>query len=127
MAERIFKEFLPGHNISSAGVRTVDGLFASENAVSVMEEKGHDLSNHRSRQITEEMAKGSDLILCMTKGHKEYILPVNENTFTIGEYAETFEEIADPFAGSIEEYRRCRDQLYHLLEIVAEKIKNENR
>lgn len=127
MAERILKEFLPDYDISSAGVRTVDGLEASDNAVSVMKEKGHDLSNHRSRQITEEMAQNSHLILCMTKGHKEYIMPVNGNTFTIGEYSGTFEEIADPFGGSIEDYRRCRDQLYRLLEIVAEKIKNDNK
>lgn len=127
MAERILQEFLPDHNISSAGVMTVDGLKASGNAVLAMKEKGHDLTDHRSRKVTQEMLDDVDLVLTMTSTHKEYLLPLNENTFTLGEYSETNEEVSDPYGRSLDEYRECRDQLYRLLKVVAGKINNENK
>lgn len=126
MAEGIMKKILPEHNISSAGIHTVDGLSASKEAIKVSEEIDVDISSHKSRQITREMAENSDLILCMTNSHKLMIGGVKSKVFTLGEFAEVFDEIGDPFGGSIDEYRACRDSIQQLLYKISERIQNEN-
>ncbi|OQB13841.1 MAG: Low molecular weight protein-tyrosine-phosphatase ptp [Firmicutes bacterium ADurb.Bin193] len=125
MAEGILKRLLPDCDISSAGIATQDGLSASENALLAMSEIGIDISAHKSRRISGDDAQNSDLILCMTRGHKMFFNNVKGNTFTLGEFAGVDEEVSDPYGAELDEYRACRDQLQRLLEIIAEKIKTQ--
>lgn len=126
MAEGILKKLLPNHNISSAGVCTVNGLPASDNAIKATAEVNVDILSHKSRQITKEMAENSDLILCMTNNHKKMLAGVKCNTFTLGEFAGDKEEIPDPYGGNLDKYRACRDKLEKLIKIIAEKINDKN-
>ncbi len=52
--------------VSSAGF-WVEGEPASREAVTVMAERGHDLSTHRSRVVTAELARSHDLVLALER------------------------------------------------------------
>ena len=78
MAEGILKFLLKENNIeninvSSAGLSAFEGQRANEKAIDVLINKGIDIKTHRSRQLTEEIIKTSDLILTMTDSHKKLI------------------------------------------------------
>lgn len=80
MAEDIFKRKLEENGlrekvrVDSAGVCTIDGQKASENAVKVIEEHGGDISAHKSKQLTLEMIEKADYIFTMTFSHKKNII-----------------------------------------------------
>jgi protein-tyrosine phosphatase len=63
-------EFLVG----SAGIAALDGCLASPQTLRVMREQEIDISSHRSRKITAEMAHAADKIFVMEVMHKEIIL-----------------------------------------------------
>ena len=73
MAEGLFRahngEEKTGLTAASAGLYTENGLPASANAVAAAGERGADLSAHRSRQLTAEMAENAKYLVCMTGAH----------------------------------------------------------
>ncbi len=114
MAEGIFN--ISGKNAVSASA----GLFASGgvaslNAIHAVAELGVDIKNHSSRQLTHEMLENSDIILTMTGSHKLSI-PDKYDVKTITEFVGDMGEIADPYGGDIEVYRKCALQLKGLIE-----------
>jgi protein-tyrosine phosphatase len=54
--------------VTSAGLLD-DGRPASEQAVRVMADRGHDLSTHASRRMTAELLDRADLIIAMERRH----------------------------------------------------------
>ena len=118
MAEALIKRRLKdsGHSatVSSAGL-FADGSAISENSRIVMDEIGVDISSHRSCQLTKEMVEYADLILTMTIGHKMAVLsafPYSEGkVFTLAEYSGENGDVADPYGGSVDMYRCCRDDI----------------
>lgn len=132
MAEGLLKDVLAAygldeHYVTSAGISTVDGLPASQNAVSAAGELGSDISLHTSKQITKSAVISADLILCMTEGQKDYLLnhieEGNGKTYTLAEFVEESDmEISDPFGGDMEEYRECIADINMLVEKLAEKL-----
>ena len=75
MAEGLFRahngEEKTGLTAASAGLYTENGLPASANAVAAAGERGADISAHRSRQLTAEMAENAKYLVCMTGSHYE--------------------------------------------------------
>ncbi len=74
MAAAYFKKLLEHHKLNdveprSAGVMTVTGLRASQEAVQIMQNEGVDLTRHRSSPLSAEMIRKADLILGMTPLH----------------------------------------------------------
>ncbi|HHW03913.1 MAG TPA: low molecular weight protein arginine phosphatase [Thermoanaerobacterales bacterium] len=131
MAEALFKKILQEQGrerdimVESCGIAAVEGMPASSNAVKVMKEEGIDISSHRARQLSEEILK-ADLILTMTKNHKDYILNRFPNTkgrvFVLEEFAsdrmgDEDVDISDPYGGDEETYRRVAME-------IKEKLKN---
>jgi protein-tyrosine phosphatase len=55
----------PGLTVSSAGLAALEGHPADPLAVTLMAERGLDLSAHRARQLTPELVGAADLILVM--------------------------------------------------------------
>ena len=107
----------------SAGLFAQSGQSASKNAVLAMQERGIDISNHKSQPITDELVLGSDLILTMTEGHKALIAGLApEKTFTICEYAGYEGDISDPYGGDLNDYRECAEEIYDCLTDIAERI-----
>lgn len=110
--------------IESAGIFANVGGKASENAVKALDEMGIDLTFHETKPITEELIQKSDIILTMTRAHKELLKSLaKDKVFTLKEYASGEDtDIMDPYGGDIEEYKETARQIYDALVDVAEKI-----
>lgn len=131
MAEGILKAMIKEKNldikVSSAGVAAFDGSSVSNNSVLALSKLGIDISKHKSRLIYDKLIDEFDLILTMSKSHKEILTnkyPYSKGkVFILNEYAfDKKEDIADPFGGSIKDYERARDQIYKAIEQIVEKI-----
>lgn len=128
MAEGMFKNLLAekgesGVICSSAGLMTVDGRQASENAISVAGEYGADISSHRSRMLTRSITRSADFIVCMTREHYETLnrmLP-DEKLFILGG------GIEDPYGRDLDFYRECGKKINDALPELYERIKDMNR
>ena len=102
MAEALLKDALSEHQditVESAGLGALVDHPASEHAVSLMEERGLDISQHRARQITPDMVHEADLVLVMEAGHKRAI-DMNEpaaraKIYRLGEWQGR--DIKDPY------------------------------
>ncbi|USG65426.1 low molecular weight protein arginine phosphatase [Brevibacillus ruminantium] len=125
MAEALFRARVKAAGseweVRSAGVAAYDGQPASPQAVEVMEEYGitHD---HQASRVNSELINWADVILTMTGSHKSlvvnYFPDAQSKVYTLMEFVgvEGLGDIADPFGGSVEEYRRCAQELDHLLD-----------
>lgn len=118
--------------IDSAGIFANEGQKASENAIKALAEMDIDLSEHRTKGISEELINSADLILVMTQGHKMLLKETApEKVFTLLEYAGGSGDISDPYGGDLDEYRETAQEIYDALVDVAEKLpvseKNDNK
>lgn len=105
---------------SSAGVYAVKGQSASLNALKAMDEMGIDLSCHISTPVSEDIIEKTDLVLTLTKGHKNTLLSLFPNSrdkvFTLLEYIGENGDIEDPFGGDTDIYRICANQIKKAIE-----------
>jgi protein-tyrosine phosphatase len=76
MAEYLLKDLVKTEKcqdlikVESAGVSALDGYPAAEYTIEVCKNYGIDPSPHRARSINPDLARESDLILCMAKTHQ---------------------------------------------------------
>lgn len=111
----------------SAGIFAQNGAPASAEAIEAAARIGVDISEHRAQTITPELIKDSDLILTMTESHKMMLaISIDDAVvYTLGEYAGSGEDVADPFGGDQEDYDECCAQLYDLMLDAAERVYDE--
>ena len=115
MAEAFFRSQLlqvkPEIQISSAGIQAVINRPAVFEVHNLMQKQGIDISNHRARQLTEEIVLDSNLILVMEKFHKKEIeiaFPFSYGkVFLLGKWSGF--EIPDPYEQSFEAFEECFD------------------
>lgn len=108
---------------SSAGIFAKAGDKASKHAIEAMKEYDLNISSHSATPLTESIIDDYDLILTMTDGHKAMISThAPDKIFTICEYAGFNGEIADPYGGSLNEYKQTAEDIYDCLTDIAEKI-----
>lgn len=132
MAEAILSDTLDrmeirNISVSSAGLYVLEGDRASRDAIKVLSREGIDLSTHRARQINKDMLKSSDLILTMTKGHKDMVLMqypnISGKVYTLKEYAYGIEDdIVDPFGRGLSAYEEALADIKNALEVAIDKI-----
>jgi len=114
--------------VLSAGTGAFEGLPASAHARSVLGEIGVDLSSHRSRLLTAKMIEEADLIVAMTKGHRDEILEsvprAQGKVIVLGELdpARADSDMADPMGGDEEDYRRARRELERLVDLLIDYV-----
>ena len=100
--------------VISAGTSIVPDSTASECAVHVMERKGLTFKEHAAKQLTRELIQEADLILTMTRRHKQYILSLvpeaQKKAFTLKEYVQTLDAHID-----------LEDELYELAAALEKK------
>lgn len=112
--------------VLSAGLYAMGDSFASAGAQAAMAKRGLDLTAHRSRQLLPEFVQAADLILTMTESHKRTIaqmLPeAAGKTYTLAEYANSSEDVHDPFGGSPEIYEECAGAIEQLIDKAWQKI-----
>lgn len=104
-------------NIRSAGMAAVEGEPASPNAVQACREIGIDLSAHRSRQFRRDDLSWADLFLVMSPSHAAVLTQAGIPTEKI-----RILDMPDPYGGSLEVYRACRDALTSCLERLAGEL-----
>lgn len=97
--------------VGSAGVAAAEGQGASEGSLTVAREEGLDLSGHRSRLLTREMALEADLVLGMSASHVARVVTLAEDASValLGDFAQDAPlggpSVPDPFGGPLEIYR----------------------
>jgi len=119
-----------GVTVASAGTGAWLGAPASEGSYLVALEDGVDLSAHRAQPLTPELAANADLILTMSRSHRQRLsdLGYGDRTFLLGEYAGrsgTAAEVDDPYGGSLSDYRDTYIQLKTLLGSVVQRLERE--
>ena len=122
MAEALMRAELKRRGISaavaSAGL-AAGGEPAADNAVTAMAEWGLDITRHRSRPLTAEMAKAADVLAVMTEEHRRLLLAAGLSPDKIRVLGGG---IPDPYGGDMETYRRTRDALQKAVEALADTL-----
>lgn len=125
MAEGLFRahggEEKTGLAAVSAGLFTQDGIPASESAVTAAKELGADISAHRSRMLTHEIAQSARYLVCMTGAHYDRVCEMfpdcADKVFTL-----TQRDVSDPFGGDLETYRRAAAEIDAGVRSIIERL-----
>ena len=119
---------IEGVSVASAGTGAWEGAPASEGAYLIGLEHGLDLSDHRARLLSRDVAAATTLILTMARHHRARVEQLDTATEArvLGEYSGRGDtEIADPFGGDLELYREVFAELDAMLEGVADRLARE--
>ncbi len=108
--------------VMSAGVAAPAGECAAEAGIEVMKDFGLDLSAHETQPVTDRLIRFADLVLTMTRGHRDAILSQwPEAAGRVHLLSRDGGDVGDPVGGPLELYRRCALQIdEHIKEWVEE-------
>lgn len=98
--------------VMSAGIAAMSGGRASAESVQLMKERGIDIEKHESQPLSERLVRFADLILTMTRGHREAIIAQWPDAAARTKVVcRDQSDVSDPIGGPIERYRRCAEQI----------------
>jgi len=118
MAEGALRKLLENKNIvgisvSSAGTGAVSGYPATDFAIEAARIWDADITEHRARQLTDEIINNAGLILAMSPGHCHKIVEMvpgaAEKTYLLKNYPDSGcvgEGIEDPIGASLDFYNK---------------------
>lgn len=113
--------------VGSAGISAWPDASASDGSLLVALEHGLDLSGHRARQLSPELAATSDWILTMGPQHKEQAdaLGGAGRTWLLSAFA--FDQphgrpVSDPFGGDLDVYRETYAELTALITRAVDRM-----
>ncbi len=114
-------------NILSGAINTTEGMRASANAITVMDELNIDMRSHRSANIHADVLSEADLVLTMTDAHKQAIVTYFGDDFELKthpllDFVGIGGNVTDPYGGNVEIYRACRDQLKEAVTLLYDKV-----
>jgi protein-tyrosine-phosphatase len=108
------------YRVRSAGVWGLESQPPSAYALQMMVERGIDISDHRSHDLTLEDVEEADLILTMERGQAEAIrveFPQHAHkVHLLSQMAGRHYDIRDPYGGPLYEYRQCAAEIEKLIE-----------
>lgn len=113
------------HNVMvmSAGIAATAGGRASPESVELMQERGIDINPHESQPLTERLVRFADLILTMTRGHREAIVAQWPDAAARTKLVcRDDTDVSDPIGGPIDRYRRCAEQIDSQLSAWVDEI-----
>jgi protein-tyrosine-phosphatase/tRNA A37 threonylcarbamoyladenosine synthetase subunit TsaC/SUA5/YrdC len=106
-----------GFSVLSAGLAAMMGGAAADEAIAVAETYGADLTRHRSRPLSVELAAQADHLIGMTHGH---VMMMNEYYPQLGAEPRLLradgKDIADPVGCSRDVYEECARQIWQSLD-----------
>ena len=112
---------------ASAGLYAQTGSGASVHSRMTALENGVSLEEFQSRQLTYEMVKEAVLIVGMTDAHCRKIAGAVPEAAgkvkSLMQLAGSSGDVADPYGGSINEYRRAFEQIRKGVESLVEQLK----
>lgn len=119
MAEALLRAALPrgsSWRVASAGLAACEGARASEQAVAALDELACDLRPHRSQPVSAGLMREASAIIAMTGAHAQQLTDrfplARDRLFLLRSFdpaSPPNSDVADPFLGTLDEYRRCRD------------------
>jgi len=91
----------------SAGLYAAEGQPAAAHMLALAEEYHVNINGHRSRLVSFEMLEQAEFIVCLSAAHAMRVKDhaAHEKIRVLGG------GIADPFGGSLEEYRACAEEM----------------
>lgn len=108
-AQRLSRRAVKGARVESAGIGAEDGHPAAPIAQELMRERGLDLSDHRSRLLTQELLADFELVLVMEERLKkavEHAFPASRGRVqAIGRFGKF--DVLDPWGGPRADYERA--------------------
>lgn len=114
LAEALLAKEMPRLRVESAGVGALVGAPADPHAIAVAEQAGLDITGHRARQITREMAAAFDLVLVMSQDHRTWLMRQLPDTsgkvYLLGHWDDGT-EVPDPFMRSRKSFERVFEQI----------------
>jgi tRNA threonylcarbamoyl adenosine modification protein (Sua5/YciO/YrdC/YwlC family) len=135
MAEALLKKSLKEKNrldveVSSAGIMMLGGLSATNEVSQLLAKEGIDVSEHRSRRVTRDMVRKSDLILVMERLHEKKILELvpeaKNRLFLLKEFAKINDsddlDITDPIGRPLSFYVQTMAMIKEAVERISNII-----
>jgi protein-tyrosine phosphatase len=117
MAQGLLKTRLPRWNVTSAGLGALIGAPADPLAISLLGNRGIDISMHRATQITRKMCLDSEIVLVMEQDQRKRLERMYPETrgrvFRLSEVAEA--DVPDP-------YRQPEQAFRHALAMIDEGV-----
>lgn len=136
MAERLLQHALASeaaplseYKVISAGVAAMPGDAASAHAITALKRVQLDLSDHRSRPLSDQLLEISDLILTMTSSHIDSITlfapEIKSPVYRFREWTSgNDKEVIDPFGGPLNAYLETRDHLAEAIPSIIQFLKS---
>ncbi|MCG6895118.1 MAG: hypothetical protein LJE65_16055 [Desulfobacteraceae bacterium] len=111
---------------TSMGIQAMEGQPASLFSQQVCNENGIDLSGHQSRPLIGEEIREAELILCMEKGHADFVKTFfpwhRDRIFLVGAWPNKENRkspVEDPVGAPVEVFRQVFERLNdHILRIL---------
>jgi protein-tyrosine phosphatase len=98
--------------VLSAGIAAMNGAAASPEAVETMAGQQIELGDHESQPLNERIARFADVILTMTRGHREAICAQwPEMAPRVQLLCHDKRDVGDPIGGPAELYQQCAGQI----------------
>ena len=101
------------HNISggkvlaeSAGIEAADGMPATEQAVTVMAERGADIRSHRARSVESVDISRFDIVIAMMPWIADRLRRLGVNAARV-----RILEVQDPYGKGLAEYLKAADEI----------------
>ena len=127
LAEHLLQQALPQCQISSAGVAAVVGADMDATARQVASQRGHNVPEHRARQLTPQLCQEADLILVMEAGHRDAVsrihAPARGKTLLLGQ-GQTPADIPDPYRRSLAVHDAAQQQIERACAAWAQKLRH---
>lgn len=118
--------------VFSAGTAAAAGAPVSQSAQLAAKEHGVDLTGKSATPLTTDLVDQADMVLVMEASHRRSVIALSpsaaDKTFLVSEVApgRGVREIADPFGGTLETYRRSFSEMSAFLReglpTIAERV-----
>ena len=130
LSERFVRQYAEGQPAPavavSAGLSAFPGGPASAEAIAVMQQRGLSLVHHQSRAISDRLIVQADLVLTMTKSHRNAIVQrwpeLASKTHLL---SNNNGDVSDPFGGTESVYAACAVQIEQYLRGWVDQIEEE--
>ena len=130
MAAAIFNHFAEQKNLnwfaSSAGIATETGLLVTKEAIQVLKDYDIHIEDHISHQLDERMLNDTDIVITMTNTQKDllkiYFPDKKDKIFSLMEYADSDEEIEDPYGQGLKKYQQIAADLMVMIPKIIKRL-----
>ena len=119
--------------VGSAGTAASPDQPASEGSQRVAAAEGFDLSTHRARAVTMELAGAADFVFVMSEAHRAAVTALgvpSEQVHVLSEWPEPGEPelpVFDPYGASFEAYEECWRRLRRHARRIASPVRQALR